>query len=594
VRLFVERARRYSPQFGLGPENAGAVAQICRGLEGMPLGIELVAARMDILAAGQIAERLDRALGLLRSGSRTDNPRHQTLRATLGWSFEFLDLPERSLFGRLSVFAGGFSLEAAEAVGEGQDIGRGDVLESLLVLVDKSLVIAGPTGDGGARYRLLEPVRQYARERLEESGEAKGAWRQHAEFFLAMAQEAAPELIGAHQRAWSERLEADHDNMRAALSWSLERESETALRLAGALARFWQMRARFVEGSAWLEAALRQGGRADAATRAKLSSEAGTFAFYRADFDRAIELHGEALELYRDVGDDNGVAFALLCLGAQYLEKGDYESAAPYLEDALAVSRRIGDKPNTAGTLHNLGEVERQRGNYERAKTLGMESMALAREIGDKWRVARVVGWVGLAAVWNGDEHDLAEGLLEEALALDRELGSWSYGAFCLEALAGLAGARGQVLRAARLWGAAEALRTNIGAPRPLDDTRLLYESSMTAARTKLGEEAWAEAFAEGMAMSAEEAAGYALSEEVAHTAERSQADGGTSTPLTRREREVADLVARGLSTRQIAQELVISERTVDKHVANLLKKLNLRSRNQVAARVAEDRAQTS
>ena len=593
VRLFVERARRYSPQFELGQDNAGAVAQICRGLEGMPLAIELVAARMDILAAEQIAERLDRALGLLRSGSRAANPRHQTLRATLSWSFEYLDAPERKLFGRLSVFAGGFSLEAAESVGEGQVIGRSDVLESLLVLVDKSLVVAGPTGDRGARYRLLEPLRQYARERLEVSGEDEAFRHRHAEFFLALAEEAAPQLTGAQQQEWANRLEVDHDNMRAALSWSLERESETALRLAGALARFWQMRARFVEGSAWLEAAQNQDGRADAATRAKLSSEAGTFAFYRADFERAIELHGEALELYRELGDDNGVAFALLCLGAQYLEKGDYESAAPFLEEALALSRRIGDKPNTAGTLHNLAEVERQRGNYQRAKALGMESIALAREIGDKWRLARIVGWVGLAAVWSGDEHDLAEGLLEEALALDRELGSWSYGAFCLESFAGLAGARGQEARAARLWGAAEAVRTNIGAPRPLDDTVLLYESSMAAARAQLGEEAWEAAFAEGRTMSAEEAAEYALSEKVAHVSERPRAGSGKSRALTRREREVADLVAQGLSTRQMAQQLVLSERTVDKHVANLLKKLNLRSRNQVAVRMAGHKAQT-
>ena len=263
VRLFMERAKRYSPQFELGSDNAGAVAQICRGVEGMPLAIELVAARMDVLAAGQIAERLDRALGLLRSGTRAANPRHQTLRATLSWSFEFLGEPERNLFGRLSVFAGGFSLEAAEAVGEGEGIGRSDVLESLLVLMDKSLVVAGPTGDGGARYRLLEPVRQYARERLEESGEADAFSRRHAEFLLALAEEAAPQLTGAQQQEWAKRLETDHDNMRAALSWSLQRAPETTLRLVGALARFWEIRTHYQEGSRWIKAALRQSDHAD-------------------------------------------------------------------------------------------------------------------------------------------------------------------------------------------------------------------------------------------------------------------------------------------------------------------------------------------
>jgi tetratricopeptide (TPR) repeat protein len=194
------------------------------------------------------------------------------------------------------------------------------------------------------------------------------------------------------------------------------------------------------------------------------------------------------------------------------MEKGDHEQAAPFLEEALALSHRIGDKRNIAGTLHNLAEVERQRGNYERAKALGMESIALLREMEDKWQLGMVVGWLGLLAVWSGDDHDLAERSLEEALALDRELGNWAYGAYCLESFAGLAGARAQGSRAARLWGAAEALRTNIGAPRPLD-ARLLYEPSMAAARAQLGEAAWEAAFAEGMAMSPEEAAEYALGE---------------------------------------------------------------------------------
>jgi len=314
-----------------------------------------------------------------------------------------------------------------------------------------------------------------------------------------------------------ERLEAEHDNMRSALTWSLEGEPETLLRLAVALARFWEMRSHFSEGSRWLEATLRLSDRLDAATthsatRAKLLSEAGTFAFFRTDFDHAIVLHGEALELYRQVGDDGGVAFALLCLGAQHMEKGDYELAAPYLEEALALSRRIGDKRNIAGTLHNLAEVERQRGNYERAKTLGMQSIALSRELEDKWRLAVVVGWVGLLAVWSGEEHDLAERSLEEALALDRELGNWAYGAYCLEGFAGLAGARGQGARAARLWGAAEALRTTIGAGVP-PEPRPYYGRSMAVARALLGEAAWEAAFAQGTAMSAEEAADYALGE---------------------------------------------------------------------------------
>ena len=527
VRLFVERARLRSSHFELTEENAGAVAQICRRLGGMPLAVELAAARVRALSLEQIAQRLEDSLKLLSVDGRTADPRHRTLRATLDWSYNLLSEEERVLLRRLSVFAGGWTLEVAEeAVGTNEDVGEEDVLELLSRLVDKSLVVAEVRAGEVRRYRLLEPVRQYAWERLEESGEAEDFSGRHAEFFLALAEEAEPKLAGAQQQEWAERLETDHDNMRAALSWSLEKEPETALRLAMALARFWERRVRFVEGSAWLEAVLRLSDGADTAVRARLSSEAGTFAFHRADFDHAIVLHGEALELYRQAGDDSGVAFALLCLGAQYFEKGDPEQAAPFLEEALIVSRRSGNIRNTAGTLHNLAEVERQRGNYERAKTLGMESISLAREMEDKRQLAMIVGWVGLLEVLDGEDHASAERFLKEALALNRGLGNWAYGAYCLEGFAGLAGARGQGERAARLWGAAEALRTNIGAPLPLD-ARLLFERSLAAARAQLGETRWEEAFAQGKAMSAEEAAGYALTEEVAPAAAESPPAGG-------------------------------------------------------------------
>ena len=211
-------------------------------------------------------------------------------------------------------------------------------------------------------------------------------------------------------------------------------------------------------------------------------------------------MHGEALELYRELGDDSGVAFSLMCLGAQYNEKGDHERAAPFFEEALALSRRIGDRRNIVITLHNLAEVERQRGNYERAKTLGMESMALAREMEDKWQLSRIVGWMGLLTVFRLDEHDLAEGFLKESLTLNRELGSWEYVAYCLEGFAGLAGAKAQGGRAARLWGAAEALRKTIGAPLS-SEGRQYFERSMVATRAQLGEAAWEAAFAQGRAM---------------------------------------------------------------------------------------------
>jgi predicted ATPase len=517
VRLFIERAKAARPNFSVTDENAPAVAEICARLDGLPLAIELAAARIKLLTPSAMLERLGSRLKLLSGGARDLPERQRTLRGTIEWSHALLEEGERVLFARLAVFSGGRTLEAIEAVCDAKGDLPVDTLNGVSSLLDKSLLRQEEGPEGEPRFVMLETIHEYARERLGASSEAEATRRLHAEYFLTLAEEAEPGLNGADQLACLGRLEAEHDNMRAALTWSLEREPQTALRLAGALARFWEKRSYFSEGSSWLEAALRLSDRVEAATteaarRARLLSEAGTFAFFRTDFEHAIVLHGEALGLYRQVGDDSGVAFALLCLGAQHMEMGDPESGAPYLEEALALSRRIGDKRNTAGSLHNLAEVERQRGNYERAKMLGMESIALSREMEDKWQLAMVVGWVGLLEVWSGGKQDLAEGFLKEALALDRELGSWAYGAYCLEGFAGLAGARGQGVRAARLWGAAEALRTDIGAP-PSLDARPLYERSLAAARAQLGEAQWEAAFAQGMAMSAEEATDYALGE---------------------------------------------------------------------------------
>src|SRR5215210_2000902 len=397
VRLFIERAKAARPDFSVTDGNAPAVAEICARLDGLPLAIELAAARIKLLTPSAMLERLSSRLKLLGGGARNLPERQRTLRGTIEWSHALLEEGERVLFARLAVFSGGRTLEAIEAICDPEGDLPVDALESVSSLLDKSLLRQEEGPEGEPRFVMLETIHEYVRERLEASGEAEETRRLHAEYFLALAEGAEPELRGPDQLGCLERLEAEHDNMRAALQWSLGKEPETAFRLAGMLARFWEIRSDFSEGSGSLEAALRQSGRpntiTEAATRAKLLSEAGTFAFYRADFDYATALHGEALELYRELGDDSGVAFALMCLGAQYGEQGDYEPAAPFFEEALALSRRIGDKRNIVTTLQNLAEVERMRGNYERAKTLGMESMALAREMEDKWQLARIVGW---------------------------------------------------------------------------------------------------------------------------------------------------------------------------------------------------------
>jgi predicted ATPase len=300
VRLFVEGARGHDPSFSLSPHNAPAVAEICRTLEGIPLAIELAAARVGTLSLEQISKRLEGSLELLTRGGRTAVPRHRTLKGTLDWSYDLLSEPERILFRKLSVFAGGWTLEASEAIGLGEGVEEEEVLDLLSGLVEKSLVVTEGSHEGGVRYRLLEPVGQYAREKLEERGTAQETRRQHAEFFLALAEAADPEIEGAQQAAWLERLEEEHDNLRAALSWSLEEQGEDpelGLRMGAALGEFWYLRGYFNEGRRWLEEALAKSGGAPTAARARALHRVSWLALLQGDLDRGQEASEEGLEL---------------------------------------------------------------------------------------------------------------------------------------------------------------------------------------------------------------------------------------------------------------------------------------------------------
>jgi predicted ATPase len=326
VRLFLDRTRSRLPGFGLGEENAGAVGRICRKLEGIPLAIELAAARMGALAVEQVAQRLEDSLKLLAGGNRIADPRQQTLRATLDWSHELLSKDERKLFGRLSVFAGGWTLEAAEEVCSGEGIERDDVADLLSKLVDKSLVMAGAEQEGSLRYRMLEPVRQYARERLEESGEAEAVLRRHAALFFALAEEAEPGLRGPWQASWVKRLEQEWDNLRAAMAWLLARgEYEGAARLGWALWLFWWVRGRFTEGRSWMEEALAKGSAMPATARARALFVAGMMADGQADLHSAEPLIEEGLGLFRELGDKLGHACALGSAGLVEFGRGQNE-----------------------------------------------------------------------------------------------------------------------------------------------------------------------------------------------------------------------------------------------------------------------------
>ena len=626
ARLFADRASRRHPGFELTPENARAVAQVCARLEGIPLALELAAARVGILSAGQISERLGNSLKLLTGGYRTANHRHQTLRATLDWSYELLGEPEQALFGRLSAFAGGFTLEAAESVGAGVDIEGEDVLELLSLLVDKSLVVAEESWESGARYRLLEPVRQYAREKLEESGEAEAIGRRHAEFFLTFAEEAEPELNGPRQAEWLDRLETEHDNLRAALSSALGRGMDLGPRMAGALCLFWYTRGYLSEGRTYLEAVAKSD-KIPATLRAKALDGLGWIAEPQGDYERARVAYEESLRLYRSSNDKMGVANVLGDLGSLALDRGDLEQASSLLEESLTLHRELGSREDVIGILDGLGVLASAQGDREQSISFFNEALTLSRGTGNVRRTAASLGNLGITMLVHGDP-EAATALLEESLELYREIGDSSsiaiglmYSALaaltqddhervqalgeesltllqraedrqhiadCLEIMAGGFGAQGMAQKAARLWGAAEALREEIGVPLQPEDRKLL-DPFLAAARSSLGEVAWQATLAEGRVMMPEQAIEYSLSaEKPAPPPSVARRSGRDSAALTPREEEVALLVSRGLTNRQIASELSISEHTVATHIAKILKRLNLNSRSRLSAWMTE------
>ena len=618
VCLFAERAMERDSSFSLSPHNAAWVAEICRKLEGIPLAIELAAARVGMLSIEQLSERLEGSLKLLTGGGRTAMPRQQTLRGTLDWSYELLSEDEKKLFGRLSVFAGGWTLEASEAVTSSEGVAEREVLDLLSGLVEKSLVVATGGDEGTVRYRLLEPVRQYALEKLEESGETEANRRRHAEYFLALAEEAEPKLWGADQAVWLKRLEVEHDNMRAALTRSIERgEDELGVRLAGALRWFWHGQGHYGEGRRWLDEALSRNSRVSVAARAKALSAVGWLAMDQDDTDRVVEAAEEGLKLSAgtEIEDLFGASFMRM-LGSVARMRGDYEQATQHYEESLVLSRKAGDSRGIAYSLLNLAIVSRDqddheqatffydegvalcrasgyaallaeylvsmgyefllRGDYERATALNEEAAALLRERGHEGGLEFALDNLGWAALLRRN-HERAMETFKESLVLCLKLGDKLVAGESLEGLACTAGARAEVERAARLFGAARGLREALGyeqEPR----ARALREPHLAAARSRVNEADWEAAFAEGRSMGLEEAIKYALSAEEP-SATPPSSTGEHPTGLTPREVEVLGLVATGMTSAQVATQLFLSTRTVDTHLTSIYHKLGVTSR---------------
>jgi predicted ATPase/DNA-binding SARP family transcriptional activator len=556
IRLFVERAKAAHRAFAVTPNNMSAIARVCRQLDGMPLAIELAAARTRTLAVEQIAARLDDRFHLLTLGSRMGLPRQQTLHATMDWSHDLLTEPERVLFRRLSVFAGGFTLEAAEAVCASEVavsliLAPTDILDLLTHLVDKSLVMAEQQ-NGESRYRLLETIRQYAAEKMIEAGEKGSICDQHLRFFLRLAEVAERKLQESNQVEWLNRLDRERANLRAALEWSNRKSNNVAgLRLAASMWRFWFMRGEYGEGRRRLEETLAridsslrtterayalmalgcliwmQGRQPNAVARALFESSAAIYqelgdtrgfaysllwrshlATEQADGHVARSLAEESVRLFRTTGDRWGLAQSLFTLGRAERSAGDHAVSLPHYEESVAIFRAVGDRWGIGVVLSHLGLLAFDRGDYVLASSLFKDRLTIGRELGFKQFIGLSLHNLGRVAYRTGD-YGQARTLFEESLLVHQEMGSKRAIRDPLRGLSELVGMQGQPQRAVHLLAAAEVLSDAIGTPFLAPRTE--YKRAVAALRAQLDEATFAQAWAEGGAMTLEQAIAEAL-----------------------------------------------------------------------------------
>jgi non-specific serine/threonine protein kinase len=522
IRLFVERAGAASPGFALTPDNAWVVAQICQRLDGIPLALELAAARVRFLSVETIVARLDDRFHLLTSGKSAVLARHQTLRSTVDWSYDLLSEPERIVFRQLGVFVGGFTLQAAEAVaavdaiGVAERVAQRPIIALLAQLADKSLLVAEQQGKV-MRYRLLETMRAYTQEKLMTAGEMDIARDKLLAFFVQMAEEAEPHLFGADQMLWLDRLEADHENLRAAMDWALERmNADAALRMVAALRSFWFTRGHYSQGRAvTLQALALPSAQQRTPLRAKALNAAGALMWTLGDGDTALPLLEEALLLSQELDDRENLAWAKLHIGTIAYQQNNYVVARRLLETGLAIGRQLGPigRRGVGWAQIFLGDMALQEGDQAQAQTRYAEAVTLLRELSDNALLAYPLRRLGQLTTQRGNFHE-ATTLCKESLSVNQAIGDQMGVAASLAGLVAVAAAEGfaqgglrstEHLRyAALLAGAVAGLQEQINASLlPADAST--FERSVAAVQAQIGEVSFALAWAEGHAMSLEQ-----------------------------------------------------------------------------------------
>jgi predicted ATPase/DNA-binding CsgD family transcriptional regulator len=665
VALFVQRTRYVKPDFQVTEANAATIVAICTCLDGLPLALELAAARLKQLSLQALLARLGHRFEVLTQGPRDVHTRQQTLRNTIQWSYDLLTPEEQYLLRRLTVFVGGWTLEAAEAVCQTHNEKQVNVFDGIASLLDKSLLYQKEQPDGEQRLFMLETIREYGWECLVANEEAEVSQRAHTDYYLRLAESAEPELGRPQQMVWLERLEREHDNLRAAMHWLVELveaqkagpSREMAWRLGDALQWFWERRGHFKEGRNFLERVLAGSEREVVLGRAKALNAAGMLASFQGDYARRDVLCTESLVLFRKLGDRQGIAFSLFWLAFGASERGNHGEGRSMLKEAMELHKEVGNMEYVAWSLFRLAQPDLYQGEYTRARALREESLRIHKKLGNTWGIAyTLTGLAGVLFYSQGDP-TMVHTLLEEGLTLYRELGykeriahslffrgeialsrgdtalaralaeeslalykeieyphpiimhsyegmspdilaeadaiEGNYGAarvryeeglalakemdvkgsiaIYLEGLAHVVALQGDPSRAAHLWGEAEALRQVCGMLIP-PVYRSNYEQAVAAARTQLGEKAFATAWAQGSTITPAPTSAAQPTTTKSHPI--------YPAGLTKREMDVLRLLAQGLTDTQIAEQLVLSRRTVNWYLTSIYSKIQVSSRS--------------